>query len=81
MKRKIVCNMSRLNVTKKSKYTMETIYKSNQILFTHYIFRFVTIEWDDKESYTCGWLLSEFIRRTNDLLPGETTIAIRSRGG
>lgn len=43
----------------------------------------VLIEWDDNESYTCGWLLSEFIRKTDAHQESEelTTIAIRSRFG
>lgn len=45
------------------------------------LYRSVTIEWDDKEGYTCGWLLSEFIRKTDESMNTLTSLAVRSRNG
>jgi hypothetical protein len=48
----------------------------------------VTIAWPDEQGggHSCGWLLSEFLRRTEsheglDSKPELTTIALRSVGG
>jgi hypothetical protein len=41
----------------------------------------VTIEWNDEEGYTCGWLLSELIRRTTATYNNARIVSLRSKKG
>ena len=42
----------------------------------------IIIRWDDSEGYTCGWLLSVFVRMTeNESHSDYSTVAIRSKDG
>lgn len=40
----------------------------------------MTIEWNDNEGYSCGWLLSELIRQTNQNYQN-LIVSLRSKNG
>jgi hypothetical protein len=58
-----------------------TIQSKHQFPLTILQHRQLQIEWDDTEGYTCGWLLSEFIRRTDTPESLLSTVALRSKHG